>query len=220
MSVRDTGIGIAAEQLPHLFEMFSQVDPALERSQGGLGIGLALVRGLVEMHGGTRRGPQRGLGKGSEFVVRLPVAGPPVVPAAGAGIAARGGRRGADVPHPGGGRQPRRRRQPGHGCSSWWATRSGRPTTALEAVHAAAAFRPEVVLLDIGLPRMNGYEAAAQIREQPWGRDMMLVAVTGWGQEEDKRRALDAGFDHHLTKPVDPAAVEELLSRLDCRAGR
>jgi CheY-like chemotaxis protein len=210
VSVRDTGIGIDAEHLPRLFEMFSQLAPALERSQGGLGIGLALVRGLVELHGGTVEARSAGLGKGSEFIVQMPILDSPM-PAPQEPV---GGEK-----HLSG---PKRRilvvddnrdaadsmvvmlRIMGHETSTAY--------DGLEAVQAAAAFRPEVVLLDIGLPKMNGYEAAQHIRKQPWGKGMALIALTGWGQEEDKRRALDAGFDHHLTKPVEAIALEKLLA--------
>ena len=200
---KDTGIGIAAEHLPRLFEMFSQVDPALERSQGGLGIGLSLVKGLVEMHGGTRRGPQRGPGQGER--VRRPAAGrgrhagprrrtPPD------GDAGHGPAR---QTHPGRGRQPGRRRQPRHDAAARRATRSTPSTTARRRWRRPGWFRPDVALLDIGMPRAERLRGARRIREQPWGRNMVLVAITGWGQEEDKRRATEAGFDHHLTKPVD-----------------
>jgi PAS domain S-box-containing protein len=210
VTVRDTGIGIAPEHLPRLFEMFSQVAGALERSQAGLGIGLSLVRGLTEMHGGRVEARSEGLGKGSEFVVRLPVVSDqPPNPA----------KRGDDG---GGTARPRRRilvaddnrdaadslalmlRLGGHEV---YAVHDGQ-----EAVDAAAWFRPDLALLDIGMPRVNGYEVSRRIREQSWGQGMVLVAVTGWGQEEDKRRATEAGFDHHLTKPVDPAALERLLT--------
>ncbi len=213
VSVRDTGIGIAAEHLPRLFEMFSQVAPALERSQGGLGIGLSLVKGLVEMHGGRIEARSGGPGKGSEFVVRLPVAGDVPAP---------------QSPAPGGGEgamaRPRRRilvaddnrdaadslamvlRLGGHEVH---AVHDGQ-----EAVDAAAWFRPDLALLDIGMPKLNGLEACRHIREQPWSKNVILVAITGWGQEEDKRRATEAGFDHHLTKPVDPAALMKLLAEL------
>jgi PAS domain S-box-containing protein len=211
VSVRDTGIGISAEHLPQLFEMFAQVASALERSQGGLGIGLALVRGLVELHGGSVEARSGGPGTGSEFLVRLPVA---------EALAEA-------PPEPGGESEP---------------ARSGRPCRILvvddirdtadslatllglmghdvrtahdgpEAIQAAATFHPNVVLLDIGLPTMNGYDAARRIRAQASGRTLVLIALTGWGQAEDKRRAQEAGFDHHLTKPVDPAALEKLLA--------
>jgi PAS domain S-box-containing protein len=211
ISVRDTGIGIAAEHLPRIFEMFSQMAPALERSHGGLGIGLSLVRGLIELHGGTVEARSGGIGTGSEFIVCLPMTDAPVQPAEKSSD--DGGRSGAG---------PRRRilvvddnrdaadslamilRMMGHEtCTAY---------DGLEALQAAVSFRPAVVLLDIGLPKMNGYEAARHIRQQPWGKGIALIALTGWGQEEDKRRALEAGFDHHLTKPVDAAALEKLLA--------
>ncbi len=213
VSVKDNGIGIPADRLPRLFEMFSQVAPALERSQGGLGIGLSLVKGLVGMHGGSVEARSDGPGKGSEFIVRLPV---PVQ------------------------RQAERPKQ-ADGFRETLARPKCRilvvddlPDTAdsltlmlelmghhirtahdgLEAVQMAERFRPDVVLLDIGLPKLNGYEAARRIREQPWGQQMVLVAVTGWGQEEDKRRSQEAGFNSHLVKPVEPAALERLLAGL------
>jgi CheY-like chemotaxis protein len=213
LSVRDTGIGIAAGDLPRLFEMFSQVAPALERSQGGLGIGLALVRVLVELHGGGVEARSAGPGRGSEFTVRLPV------------VAAQAQRR----PEPSADGE---KSCAGLNCRILVADdlRDSADSLALvlrlaghevqtahdglEAVQAAAAFRPEVALLDIGMPKMNGYEAARHIRQQPWGKRTVLIAVTGWGQEEDKRRATEAGFDHHLTKPVEPAALEKLLAGL------
>ena len=211
VTVKDTGIGIASEHLPRLFEMFSQVAPALERSQGGLGIGLALVKGLVEMHGGSVVASSAGPGKGSQFVVRLPICkgspGPKDLPPGnGDGVAhptkkkilvVDDNRDAADS-------LTMMLRLLGHEIH---AAHDG-----LEAVEAASVFRPDVVLLDIGLPKLNGYEAARRIREQPWGRKMVLVAISGWGQEDDKRHASQAGIDHHLTKPVIPADLERLLA--------
>jgi PAS domain S-box-containing protein len=211
LSVRDTGVGIAAEHLPRLFEMFSQVTPALERSHGGLGIGLSLVRGLVELHGGSVEARSDGAGKGSEFIVRLPVVGAPAPPATGPSD-------GAEKPCAG----PKHRilvvddNRDTADSMAMTLEMMGHPSRTaydgLEAVQSAASFRPEVVLLDIGLPKLNGYDAARRIREQPWGKDMILIALTGWGQEADKRRASDAGFDHHLTKPVKVGTVLELLT--------
>jgi PAS domain S-box-containing protein len=213
VSVRDTGIGIAAEHLPDIFKMFSQVAPALERSQGGLGIGLSLVKGLVELHGGAIEARSAGPGKGSEFTVHLPIVDGPV-----------------EAPQePTENAEKVRRvhkcrilvvddlRDAADSLAIMLRTMGHDTRTAydgLEAVQTAAAFRPHVVLLDIGLPKMNGYEAARRIRNEPWGGDVALVAVTGWGQEEDKRRSLEAGFDHHLTKPVEAAALEKLLALL------
>jgi CheY-like chemotaxis protein len=212
VSVRDTGIGIAPEHLPRLFEMFSQAAPALERSQGGLGIGLSLVKGLVELHGGRVEARSEGPGKGSEFAVRLPVVDGTTAPATPQPVRSEKATA-----------RPRRRVLVVDDCPDAadslaimlglaghevHAAHDGR-----EAVAAAGRFRPDVALLDIGMPKLNGYEVARHIRQQPWGRGVVLAALTGWGQEEDKRRARDARFDEHLTKPVDPAALEALLAR-------
>jgi PAS domain S-box-containing protein len=208
VSVKDTGIGIDAEHLPRLFEMFSQAAPALERSQGGLGIGLSLARGLVEMHGGTIEARSEGPGKGSEFIVRLPVADRSSdrgASPAGAGscsptcriLVADDNRDAADS-------LAMMLRLLGHEVHAAY--------DGPEALEAAGWFRPDVALLDLGMPKLNGLEVARHIRGQPCGRGMFLVAVTGWGQEEDKRRAAEAGFDHHLTKPVEPAQLEKLLA--------
>jgi CheY-like chemotaxis protein len=213
ISVRDSGSGIAAEHLPRIFEMFSQVEPALERSHGGLGIGLALVKGLVELHGGSVEARSGGSGLGSEFIVRLPIIDAP----------AQAAQKSGDIGEkPGLGK--RRRiliaddlRDTVNSLAMMLRLAGHEIQTAhdgLEAVQAAAVFRPDVVLLDIGMPKMNGYEAARHIRAQPWGEKMVLVALTGWGQEEDKRRATEAGFDHHLTKPVEPAVLHKLLAVL------
>ncbi|HUE12590.1 MAG TPA: PAS domain-containing protein [Planctomycetaceae bacterium] len=213
VSVRDTGIGIAAEHLAHIFEMFSQALPALERSQGGLGIGLALVRGLVELHGGTIEAQSDGPGQGSEFTIRLPVASGPDRPS----LPEQLGKPVESI-----GPTPKSRILVVDDNPDTTATlalileRRGHHVhvahDGLEAVHAAAAFRPDVVLLDIGLPKLNGYEVAQRIRQQRGANKMALVAVTGWGQQEDRRRAMEAGFDHHLTKPVDVADLMRLLA--------
>jgi PAS domain S-box-containing protein len=217
VSVADSGIGIAAEHLPRLFEMFSQLTPALQRSQGGLGIGLTLVRGLVEMHGGSVEARSEGMGKGSEFVVRLPVLG-----------------ESATLPQP-----PREAGAGGlTGCRilvvddlrdaaeslamvlTLWGHETRVAHDGLAAVEAAEAFRPTVILLDIGLPLLNGYEVARRIRAQPWGEQMVIIALTGWGQEEDRRRALEGGCNHHLTKPVDPTVLAALLATITGTAAR
>ncbi len=213
VAVKDTGIGIPPEHLPKLFEIFSQVDSALERSQGGLGIGLSLVKGLVEMHGGTVEARSDGPGRGSEFVVRLPVAG---------------GSTASTARQPGGGEtvvvRPRRRilvaddNRDAADSLAMMLRLGGHEVHAVhdgqEAVDATAWFRPDLALLDIGMPKLNGLQAAHLIREQPWGRQVVLAAITGWGQDEDKRKATEAGFDRHLTKPVDPAALDKLLASL------
>ncbi|WP_437681765.1 hybrid sensor histidine kinase/response regulator [Sorangium sp. So ce131] len=216
IAVRDTGIGIAAEHVPGLFQMFSQVSPALERSQGGLGIGLSLVRGLVELHGGRVAARSDGPGKGSEFSVRLPLAE----------------ERAPAAPPPGEAREaspsPSRCRVLVVDDNSDAADSLAMLLRVLgyaieiaydgrQAAEVAARFRPDVALLDIGLPKMNGYEVARYLREQPWGKELVLVALTGWGQQEDKQRATEAGFDVHLTKPVDPGAIKALLADLDER---
>lgn len=210
ISIRDSGIGIEAGQLTRIFDMFSQAEPALARSQGGLGIGLSLVKTLVELHGGSIVAASDGPGRGSEFRVRLPV----LVVAPQQTTASAAGEKKPEA-------SPKQRllvvddnvdaamslsillRRMGHDvCTAY---------DGLEAVQAAAAFRSDVVLLDIGLPKMNGYEAAREIRRQPGGDCVTLIALTGWGQEEDKRRAVEAGFDHHITKPVDVRALGQLL---------
>ncbi len=212
MRVTDTGIGIPAEKLPRIFEMFEQVDRSLERTQGGLGIGLTLVKRLVELHGGTIAASSAGPGRGSEFVVRLPVQDGSS-PSESSGKPAHGA-----VP------LSKLRllvvddnRDSATSLARLLALDGHETDTAfdgLEAMDAAEAIRPDVVLLDLGLPKLNGYDAARRIREHPWGRDMKLVALTGWGQEEDRRRSLEAGFDGHLVKPVDYDALIRLLATL------
>jgi signal transduction histidine kinase len=208
--VRDTGIGVAPDQLPRLFEMFYQADRSLERAQGGLGIGLTLVQRLVELHGGRVEAHSDGIGYGTELVVHLPVSTRP----AGAGspeelsgdAAERGGRRILVVDD---------NRDSADGLAMLLELGGDEVRTAydgLAAVEAAAQFRPEAVLMDIGMPMLNGYDAARRIREQPWGRDVLLIALTGWGQDEDRRLSLEAGFDVHLTKPVDHRALTKLLA--------
>jgi PAS domain S-box-containing protein len=208
--VRDTGIGIAADQFTRIFNMFTQLDTSLERSVSGLGIGLTLVENLVELHGGTVGAHSAGIGHGSEFTVRLPVLvgtlklAPP--------------ERTVSEPAP----TTARRilvvddNQDSATTLAMLLELSGHEVRTandgLEAVEAAGTFRPHVVLLDIGLPNLNGYEAARQIREQPWGKDMVLVALTGWGQEESRQKSRDAGFNGHLTKPVDFPSLEKLIA--------
>jgi len=210
--VRDNGIGIAADQLPRIFELFTQVDTSLERRQSGLGIGLTLAKNLVELHGGSLEVHSAGLGQGSEFVVRLPMIDESRVPS-------------AERKEVGNDALAAKRRilvvddnMDSAESLAMLLTLAGNETHAafdgLEAVEAAATFRPDVILLDIGLPELNGYDVARQIREQPWGQKMVLVALTGWGQEDDRRRAQEAGFNHHFTKPVDPAALKKLLAEM------
>ncbi|HTU90823.1 MAG TPA: ATP-binding protein [Gemmataceae bacterium] len=213
LTVKDSGVGIPADHLPHIFEMFSQVDQSLERSQGGLGIGLTLVKRLTEMHGGAVEARSDGHNKGSEFTVRLPLAGEPPAqpqptPAACESKAASVQCKVLIVDD----------NEDAAASMSTILHIMGHEARVAhdgpKAVEEAASYRPDVVLLDIGLPKMSGYEVARHIREQPWGKEMKLVALTGWGQEEDKRRAKAAGFDLHMVKPVELAVLEEVLKKL------
>lgn len=209
VSVKDTGIGIAAEQLPRIFEMFSQIDHSLEKSQGGLGIGLTLVRRLVEMHGGAVEARSDGPGLGSEFVVRLPIVveasapqpakKPEAVKTSLRILIVDDNRDGADS------------------LAMMLKVLGNDTRTAYDgtdAVAAAAQFRPDVILLDIGMPKLNGNEACRRIRELPWQRRPIIIAQTGWGQEGDRQRTQDAGFDHHLVKPVEISELLKLLAGL------
>jgi PAS domain S-box-containing protein len=206
--VRDDGIGISPEHIPSLFEMFHQVDTSLERSRHGLGIGLTLVKKLVEFHGGTVEARSDGPGRGSELTVRLPVieeAAPrPEVTGATPLLAVT--RRILIVDD----------NEDGAATLAMLLQLSGHETheahDGLQAFEAAERLRPDAVLLDIGLPKLNGYEVCRRIRKEPWGRSMVLVALTGWGQAEDRHRSREAGFDAHLVKPVDPNALLKLLA--------
>ncbi|WP_246523586.1 PAS domain S-box protein [Gemmata palustris] len=212
VSVRDTGIGIPADALSAVFDMFSQVDRSTERSRGGLGIGLALVKGLVEMHGGTVTAESAGPNKGSTFTVRLPI---PVDQ--------------TELPHEthetGTAPTKRTRRvlvvddnhDGAESMAEMLGLLGGEVRTAhdgLEAVTAAEEFRPEIILMDVGMPKLNGLDATRRIRSHPWGREMAIVALTGWGQESDRERSRDAGCDGHLVKPVNLSDLEKLLGTL------
>ncbi len=209
VKVKDTGVGISPDKLNGIFEMFAQVDRSLERSQGGLGIGLTLAKRLAEMHGGSLTAHSEGLGRGSEFVVRLPVlseeskADPPPEPAAERHTMARrilvvdDNRDSATS-------LAMLLQMTGHDTQTAY--------DGLEAVEQAEAYRPDVILLDIGLPEMNGYDACREIRRQPWGKEVVVIALTGWGQDDDRRKSKDAGFNAHLVKPVDYAALLKLLA--------
>jgi CheY-like chemotaxis protein len=227
VSVRDTGIGITADQLPQIFDMFAQAAPTLEQSKGGLGIGLSLARGLVELHGGSIEAQSGGAGLGSKFIIRLPIEDSTMCGVRSAeSVTSLTPDAALRTPHP-----ARRTlscrilvvddNEDAADSLSILLQLTGHDIRTAqdghEAVQAATAFKPDIVLLDIGLPKMNGYEVARILRQEPWSKRMTLIAMTGWGQDEDKRRALEAGFDHHLTKPVDPT---ELLQLLESVAGR
>ena len=208
LSVRDDGIGIAPESIGSIFEMFSQVAGVAGRSDGGLGIGLALVKGLTELHAGTIEAHSAGLGHGSEFILRLPLsllhaaespraADPTPPPARLRILIADDNRDAADS-------LSMLLELAGHEVG---VAHQGRAALSL-----AQAFRPDVALLDIGMPDLSGYEVAQQLRREPWGQGIQLIALTGWGQEKDRQQALQAGFNQHLTKPIDPDQLEALIS--------
>lgn len=217
ITVRDTGIGISPEMLPRVFDMFTQVHTSAHRS-GGLGVGLTLAKRLVDLHNGTIEVHSEGAGKGSTFAVRLPLLAQ--------SRKRKEGGQSTRAPET----MPSMRilvvddnedsvatlevmlRMSGHDI------RTGRD--GVEAVDVANRFRPDVVLLDIGMPRMNGYEAAETIRKQSWGRDMVLIAMTGWGQESDRERSAAAGFSHHLVKPVDLDVLQRILLKTALEHGR
>jgi PAS domain S-box-containing protein len=209
--VRDDGIGIAAQMLPRVFDMFSQIDTGHEHSDGGIGIGLALVKGFVELHGGTVEAGSAGLDQGSEFMVRLPASLRTQAPLA----------RSPEKAPPTGSNGTRRvliadDNRDGAEIMAMLLAHSGFDVqlahSGPDALAVAAQQRPDIAVLDIGMPGMSGYEVARAIRSQHWGVGITLIAVTGWGQEDDKRKAKDAGFDHHLTKPIDPNALERLMA--------
>ena len=215
VSVKDNGIGIPPAMLERVFEMFTQVDRTLEKTTGGLGIGLSLVRGLLKMHGGTIEARSDGEGMGSEFVVRLPVSKLVVA--------------GSDRPN-----EPTSEVVPfalrrilvvddnvdsADSLGQLLEILGNEVRTANDGeagIAVAAQFRPDMVLMDIGMPKLNGYEAARRMRQHPWGRGMVLVALTGWGQEDDRKKSAAAGFDHHLVKPVDIDALTKLMSGPKC----
>jgi PAS domain S-box-containing protein len=204
--VRDNGIGIPAAALGTVFEMFSQIESALERSKGGLGIGLALVRGLVDLHGGSIRAESAGAGQGSTFIVELPLAADAVCPAEAAPVdATPSPLRVMVVDDNQDAAETLAMVLELYACEVVVA-HSG--AQALELVDAAD---PALALLDIGLPDMNGYELARRLRQLPGGGARVLVATTGWGQQKDRELAFEAGFDHHLTKPIDFEAIKPLL---------
>ncbi|HET9864927.1 MAG TPA: response regulator, partial [Steroidobacteraceae bacterium] len=211
VSVEDNGIGIAAEDLARVFGMFAQLGSAKDHAAGGLGIGLALAKGIVDLHGGRIEAASDGPGKGCRFTVRLP-----------------GGARAA-VPTPApnavrDGRAPSRRilladdnRDAAESLAIILRLEGHDVELAHDGATALRLFeerRPDVALLDIGMPRTNGYEVARQIRATPGGDHVLLIAITGWAQDADKLQSRAAGFDHHLTKPVEPGTLIELLGEM------
>ncbi len=219
LRVRDTGIGIAPDMLPKVFDLFVQVDHSATRSQGGMGIGLTLVKNLVEMHHGTVEARSDGLGKGSEFVVRLP-------------LSAQGREEKGDQDNGG---PSESAPSSGHRLLVVDDNRDAADSLAMllrlqghevrvahdgpTALQMATDYRPEMVFLDIGMPGMDGYEVARRLRSQPGLESVRLAALTGWGQEEDRRRSKEAGFDQHLVKPPEPQALDEVLAALNLPRG-
>ena len=211
--VTDNGIGIPPTLLAQVFQQFVQVDRSGKRAQGGLGIGLALVKRLVELHGGSITARSEGVGRGTEFVVRLPM-----LPGQSAEFDAAA----FSVQRiPSGTRRILLVDDSRDAVESlaMLLTITGYETTTvhdgLTAIRAAESYRPDVILLDIGLPGMDGYEVCRSIRSEPWGKNLVLIALTGWGQEDTRRRALAAGFTGQLIKPVDYAELTNLLASLD-----
>jgi CheY-like chemotaxis protein len=211
IKISDTGIGIAPELLPRIFELFTQVHSKSERAQGGLGIGLALVRRLTEMHGGTVQVTSEGPGRGAEFTVRLPV-----MAAQLAGLSSHKRDAGA-IPRI----APQRilvaddNHDAAEALSLQLQLAGHEVRTAHDGVEALAiadTFEPDIVLLDLGMPKMDGYEVARQVRTRPHGRRVKLIALTGWGQQQDRDRTSAAGFDAHLVKPVAEAHLFRALA--------
>jgi CheY-like chemotaxis protein len=207
--VKDSGIGIPPTMLPRVFELFTQVNPSIDRTQGGLGIGLTVVRRLVEMHEGTVSASSEGLGKGSEFTIRLPMgrvlqagdATPPLPTSVSAGLRVLVVDDNVDT---------------AQSVSLLLKTVACITETAYDgqsAIERAKSFRPDVIVLDIGLPGLDGYEVATRIRRDPAIKHAKLIAISGYGQEQDRTRAKQAGFDHHLVKPVQFDALCALVSK-------
>jgi CheY-like chemotaxis protein len=209
VSVEDNGIGIPPDQLEPIFGMFSQVDTSLERSRSGLGIGLTLVKTVVDLHGGRVEARSDGLGKGSRLVVVLPdhseLSRPVAVES-------------EEVPQVAGNRRilvVDDNRDSAESLALLLRLAGNETHIAYdghEALAAAARVEPDVILLDIGLPNLNGYDVCRRIREQAWGESAFIVALTGWGQEEDRQQSREAGFDEHLVKPVNHTALMKLLA--------
>ena len=214
VAVKDNGAGIPRDKLNSIFDMFMQVDRNSEQSKAGLGIGLTLVKRLTEMHGGSIEARSDGEGQGSEFVVRLPVLSKPTAVSSLESEVQESpaGRRILIVDD----------NQDSADSLAMLLEITGNKTymahDGVEALEAIEKYRPEVVLLDIGLPRLDGHEVCRRVREQPWGKNIVIIALTGWGQEDDRRKSEAAGFNGHLVKPVDYDKLLELLSSLTARS--
>ena len=214
ITVKDTGVGIAPSMLPRIFDMFTQVGRSLEQSEGGLGIGLSLAKRLVEMHGGTIEACSEGLGKGSEFIVTLPVFAATALqdPKLSTKSAVAEGLSKHRILIADDNLDVTETFQVmlqilGHEVET--------AHDGIEALGKAEQFRPNVIVLDIGMPKLNGYDTARRIRQKPWSRNVVLIAITGWGNDKDKRQSEEAGFNFHLVKPVDPMALGDLLNSLE-----
>ena len=210
--VTDTGIGISGEHLATLFQLFAQVDSTLDRAEGGLGVGLALVKNLVELHGGTVAAESDGPGRGSRFIVRLPLASEAseivrAAPAADRGASEKRRLLVVDDNVDSARSMALLLQAFGHEATT---ANSGQ-----EALDQAESDPPDAVVLDLGMPGLDGYEVARRLRERPWGKDLLLIALTGWGQQEARERSRTAGFDAHLVKPVE---IDALLKALQCAA--
>lgn len=218
VSIKDSGLGIPADMIDGIFQMFTRIERAGEKTNAGLGIGLALVKSIVEMHGGRVEAKSDGPGRGAEFRVRLPL-----VRAATASEQLPNGASSATE------RSPRRvlivdDNEAAADLLSMVVGKLGNEVRVAydgqQAIEAAVRFQPDVVLMDLGMPKLDGYGAARHIREQPWGQEMLLVALSGWGQDGHKKRSKEAGFDHHLVKPADPVQLQRLLDGAEPRGTR
>jgi CheY-like chemotaxis protein len=213
VTVSDSGIGIPADKLDRVFEMFAQINNGSEYGHTGLGIGLTLVKRLVEMHGGSVEVQSGGRNLGTTFQVRLPVLPVASSPTDGARSIGRASpsaakRRVLVVDDNADALESLSR------LVNLMGNDVRQAHDGLEAIDVARSFRPDIVLMDLGMPNLNGYEAARRMRQEPWARDVSLVATTGWGQEEDRRRTAEAGFDRHLVKPIEITSLREVLGAM------